>query len=132
MSMDGSIDLDWGDDTHRFRLAIDELRGLEESRQCGTAEIHNRLSTGRWYVDDIREVIRFGLIGGGKTPIEALNLARTYVDDRPKAENVLIASAILMAALVGPSIEDEPEQDPQDNKKNKPERTSPKSTATVQ
>lgn len=56
---------------------------------------------GDWRVDDVRETIRLGLIGGGLTPSDAFLLVASYVDARPLHENVGIAASILMHAIVG-------------------------------
>lgn len=56
---------------------------------------------GDWRVDDVRETIRLGLIGAGATPTEASIVVGRYVDERPLVENVGIAGAVLMHALVG-------------------------------
>jgi hypothetical protein len=101
MSRDATITLTWGDGEHRFRLAIGQLRELQEKADAGPAEIVDRLSSGRWRIDDVRETIRLGLIGGGMAPGDAYRLTVRYVDERPWLENVRPAQAVLMAALVG-------------------------------
>ncbi len=101
MSGSASITLTWGDGPHVFRLTIGELRELQDKCNAGPAEILNRLAGGTWRVDDIRETLRLGLLGGGKTPTDALVLVARYVDNRPLMENVTPAQAILLAALVG-------------------------------
>ncbi len=106
MSRDGSITLAWGDGEHRFRLAIGQLRELQEKCDAGPAEIVSRLSEGRWRVNDVRETIRLGLVGGGLAPATAHALTVRYVDERPWLESVQPAQAVLMAALVG--VPDEP------------------------
>ena len=107
MSRDASITLDWADGTYTFRLAIGQLRELQEKCNAGPAHILSRLSTGTWMVDDITETIRLGLIGGGANPVEALRLVRSYVEERPLAESILPAISILGAAVVGAPDEDE-------------------------
>ena len=101
MSRDGSITLVWGDGEHRFRLAIGQLRELQEKCDAGPAEIANRLADGRWRVNDVRETIRLGLIGGGTAPADAHRLTVRYVEERPWLESVPAAQVELMAALVG-------------------------------
>lgn len=101
MSRDGSIDLTWGDGEHRFRLAIGQLRELQEKCDAGPAEIASRLADGRWRINDVRETIRLGLLGGGMAPAEAHRLTVRYVDERPWLESVPAAQAVLMASLVG-------------------------------
>lgn len=102
MSSDGSIDITWADNDYRFRTRLKEWREIQEKCNAGLAEIMERLLRGRWRVDDIREPIRIGLIGGGMTPIQALELVKRYVDERPLAESVMVSYAILSAAIVGP------------------------------
>lgn len=101
--MDGSArtTLVWADGEHTFRLAIGQLRELQDKCAAGPMEIMHRLSVGTWRVDDIRETIRLGLIGGGKTPVDAMLLTVRYVDNRPLAENVAVAQGILLVALMG-------------------------------
>lgn len=98
----GTVGLAWGDDEYEFNVAkIKCALELEEKCDAGVSEIFNRLREGRWRVNDARETIRIGLIGGGKTPIDALRLVQRYFDDRPFAESVPVAMTILMAAIVG-------------------------------
>lgn len=101
MSVSARITLPWADGSHSFRLAIGHLRELQEKCQAGPAEVLARLSNGSWRVDDIRETLRLGLIGGGATPMDALVLVSRYIDDRPLMENVRPAQAVLLAAVVG-------------------------------
>jgi len=101
MSADGSIDIVWGDGEHRFRTRLKEWREIQDKCGSGLIEIMDRLAGRRWKVDDVREPIRIGLIGGGMTPSAAHALVVSYVDQRPLAESVQTAFAILMAAIVG-------------------------------
>lgn len=104
MSRDGSITLVWGDGERRFRLRIGELRELQEKTgNSGPSEIALRLSNGRWRIDDIRETLRLGLIGGGTAPADAYMLISRYVDppERPWAENIPPAQAVILASIIG-------------------------------
>ena len=101
MSADGSIEITWADDQHRFRLPIGGLRELQDKTNAGPAEILERFRAGTWRVDDVREVIRIGLIGGGKQPTASLSLVIRYVDGRPLMESVPVAFSVLAAALIG-------------------------------
>lgn len=102
MAVNGEIELQWGDGEHKFNIA--KLRcvlELEEKSGAGVAEIYYRIINGRWKFNDLRETLRLGLIGGGAMPDKALSLVNRYCDDRPWAESVLPAQAILMAAMIG-------------------------------
>lgn len=103
---DSRVELSWGDGEHVFKLALAQVRELQERCKAGPAEIAERLQSSRWFVDDIRETLRLGLIGGGKTPVEALTLVKRYVDERPLAENIIVANVLIMSVLYG--VADDP------------------------
>lgn len=101
MARDARIELDWADGTYAFRLAWGHLAELQEKTNAGPYVVLNRLHDGSWRVEDISNVIRLGLIGGGLKPADALRLTRAYVEARPPLENAPVAMSILMAALMG-------------------------------
>lgn len=100
------IEITWPGGEHEFKLTIDLLRALQDKCDAGPAFILQRLSTQRWYVDDVVSTIRLGLEGGGMEKEAARKLVTKVLDDRPIAELVMTAQAILMAALYG--VEDDP------------------------
>lgn len=101
MSTDGSYTCQWGDGEHRFRLRLGELRELEAKREAGAYEIHQRLANGTWRVDDVVEVLRLGLIGGGVAPVMALGLTAKYVAPTTFLDNTVTAMWVLRHALFG-------------------------------
>lgn len=101
MSRDARVEIDFGDGQHVFRLAWGELVNLQEALDAGPYVILQRLMTNEWRLGDIREVIRYGLIGGGMEPAKALKMVREYVEKRPPIESVPLAQVILSAGLVG-------------------------------
>lgn len=106
MSRDASITEPFGDADYVFRLAWGELTSVQESCDAGPFVVLDRLMSGRWLLNDIREVIRFGLIGGGLEPTAALKLMRTYVEARPPHESLGLARKIMTAGVVGAPDED--------------------------
>jgi hypothetical protein len=111
MSRNGSVTLDWADGEHTFRLAIGQLRELQETINkprakigaplIGPASLYELLVSRNAWLHEVREVMRLGLIGGGMKPIEAVDLVRSYVEDRPLAESSVHAALVLGAALFG-------------------------------
>lgn len=101
MSRNASIALEWADSEYVFRLPLGQLRELQEKTDCGPLFLFNRIVAGQWRIDDLRETIRLGLIGGGMEPAKAHTLVKRYVDDRPFTESIKPAQAILGAALIG-------------------------------
>lgn len=116
MSRDGSILLTFTDgEEYVFRLAWGALIKLQESRKCGPFVVFERLHNGDWMVEDIRDVIRFGLVGGGMDEVKARKLVREYVEDRPPLRTDLdnpetsvlaIAVKVIDAGLLGPPDEE--------------------------
>lgn len=106
MSRDASVTFRWADGEHTFRLALGQVRELQEKCDAGPAELFARMFNQAYRVDDLRETIRLGLIGGGMTPAKASTIVERYVDARPLAESVDPAKAILGALIYG--VEDEP------------------------
>jgi hypothetical protein len=114
----GSVRLEWGDGEHAFRLAIGQLRELQESVNrprvamgapaIGPRTLLRLLSAGDAWPDEVAEVLRLGLVGGGMKPVEAARLVRLYVNppERPVLESAPVAQVVLMAALVG--VRDDP------------------------
>lgn len=86
-----------------FKLRLGECAELEISRRCGLAAIYHRLATLQWFVDDIRETVRLGLVGGGTLPAEADFLIARHVDadDAPRGQWLQLAVDILTVAIDG-------------------------------
>ena len=101
MSRDASITLTWADGDFKFRLGWGELEELQEKTDAGPQVVLQRLHAGTWRVQDISNTIRLAIIGGGLSPEEAVKKVRFYVEQRPPAESVPIALAVLSAGLIG-------------------------------
>lgn len=101
MNHSGAVELDFGDETYSFRLTVTGAIELETKCDAPIAVIIGRVNQGAYKLNDLRETIRLGLIGGGMKPVEALKLVRSYVDERPLAESVPIARAILFGLMFG-------------------------------
>lgn len=126
----GSVSLDWADGHYTFRLGIGEWRELKDKTGAGPYELYERVVRRRWLVDDLREIIRLGLIGGGMEPPAALKLISFYVDERPLLESVPVALEIMSGALVTPEGE-EPKKEKR-RSKGKARSASPTYTERVQ
>lgn len=101
MSRNGSVDLDLGGVTYRFRLAIGDLESLQEATNVGAPEHLFRLfSNGEHVFRHTREIVRHGLIGGGMDVSDASRIARG-LDDMPTVRVIATATLIMAAALEG-------------------------------
>lgn len=115
---DAMVTFDWADGTHSFRLAWGQLAELQEKCDAGPYVVLQRLHNGEWRIEDIINIIRLGLIGGGMEPAQALKLVRRYVEARPPMENLIPAQVILSAALTGAPEEKVGEDDAASQKTN--------------
>ncbi len=103
MSRDASITISeiFGDGHHTFRMAIGQLRELQEKTGVSPFAVLARLIAYLPMVDDAPEIIRLGLIGGGMAPPEAVALTERYARQRPSAESIPLGTTILKAGLLG-------------------------------
>jgi hypothetical protein len=92
---------EFADGTYDFCMNYGAIRMLQESRDMGPLFIFGLLESGAWRVEDIREIIRCGLIGGGMAPARAVKLVQMYVEERPPMENMALAKRVLGAGLIG-------------------------------
>lgn len=105
------VELQWHGGEHKFALKIGELRALQGKLDSGPEEVLNRLRLGTWRVDDIIQVLRISLIGGGMDPEKARELVVNIVELHPIIEFKLIALRVLAAGLMGET--DDPVGEPQ-------------------
>lgn len=100
MASVGEITQPFAGAIYRFAFGIDQLRELQEKTGDGPRPVYRRLCEGDWRVDDIRETIRLGLIGGGMSPSKVDSLIRRHVDRRPLMENERPARDALASVLI--------------------------------
>lgn len=105
------VTLEFGDGEHTFALPIASLRELQDKTGRGPLALLRRLQSGEWFVDDVREILRVGLIGGGAKPHEALKLVQRYYDAGGHIEHAPLAVAILAAGLTAPLGTEPPKAD---------------------
>ena len=106
----GKISLEFGNDTHVFKLGYGQLKELQDSVNAGPLYILESFFNKTWQLEYVRETIRCGLIGGGMSATDAIRMVKTYVEDvesYPVITNVEPAIAILSAALFGAPEEDD-------------------------
>lgn len=108
MTLSSSVTIDCFDGAYTFALKGKQIEELQRLCNAGLGEIGQRIMSGNWYIADISQTIRMGLIGGGDVaPTRATELIQTYVDGCPIApENdpsgpLEIARAIIEATFFG-------------------------------
>ncbi|MET4721913.1 hypothetical protein ABIF63_006019 [Bradyrhizobium japonicum] len=107
MSANGLRTIVWAGGEDQFCLAkVGLILDLEAKCEAGIATVMTRLGSGTWRLNDVREPIRLGLIGGGMVPDAAMRAVRNHVDENPLTSSVLLAYAIIEAVMVG--VPDDP------------------------
>jgi len=99
MNYRGEVTAPWGDGEHLFKLTVAGLLELEDKTKSPFAVVFSRVAAGGYSVPDISETIRLGLIGGGKSPIEAKTLVDRYL--LPLSESAPVARLVLMGVMFG-------------------------------
>lgn len=94
--------LQWVGGEHEFALNIGQLRALQKACDAGPEQILTRIWSGEWRVDDLIEVLRLGLIGGGDVDRkDAGQLVSGLFDKHAILQFKPVAQAVLMDALTG-------------------------------
>lgn len=107
MSANGTVSIVWAGGEDQFCLSkVGLILDLEDKCKAGIGIIAGRLESGTYGLNDVRETIRLGLMGGGKTPDKAMTLVRNNVDENPLSHSVLLAYAIIRAVLFGAPKDD--------------------------
>lgn len=106
------IEDDFADGTYKFALTWSLAGEWEKTNGSLYATLLQTSRTGVVGLNDARELVRLGLIGGGTTPKEALRLVRTYVEERPAAENFELVVRIMDAFFHGKGVPDPDEGKP--------------------
>lgn len=111
--MSAALDLPFGDGVYRFDLSkIGELRELQVKCGTGPHKIAGRLLSDEWLVDDIRETLRIGLMGGGMKSTDALRLVDRYAGEGGWLTHLPTAQAVILAALKWPEDIERPKGGP--------------------
>lgn len=108
MSRHGTVREIWAGEERAFRLALGQLRELQEvctlpadKLVSGPLATLRRLENGDWRVQDVIHTIRLGLVGGGISDREAVQLVKRQIEDLDQSllEQVPLACKILLHSL---------------------------------
>jgi hypothetical protein len=92
----------WIGGEHEFALPLGQLRALQKACDAGPEQILARVWGGNWLIDDLIEVIRLGLIGGGEVDAkEAGQMVTGLIEKHPILQFKPLVQDILVGALIG-------------------------------
>ncbi|MFQ6550504.1 gene transfer agent family protein [Aestuariibius sp. 2305UL40-4] len=93
---------EWAGAERRFFLPLGCVLDLEEAcGKVGIGEIFLRVSRQTYFANDLYQIIKQGLIGGGMEPDEAKRLVDQRFDVRPYTDHIALAMEILLARVAG-------------------------------
>ncbi|WP_312529916.1 gene transfer agent family protein [Paracoccus sp. (in: a-proteobacteria)] len=92
----------WPGGEHSFRLGLVELESIQQETDCGPEWLLHKLNVGQWLASELVAVIRWGLIGGGMAPVDALKAVKKAFDFHDLISFKVPVQTILGAALFGP------------------------------
>ncbi|MFC0200589.1 gene transfer agent family protein [Paracoccus rhizosphaerae] len=91
----------FGDGERAFTLTDPMIAELERLTATGIGSLFLRLTRSDFRLNDLTEVIRLGLIGGGTSPEDAARMVETYARHRPITEVLPLALDVLDARWNG-------------------------------
>lgn len=106
------IKRDFGNGAHGFALRWTQVSELETLAQKGSFQLLSTFAAcgnpardpeaaSAFRQQDLREVIRLGLVGAGMNAVEAIKMVRDYVEGRPIEEVLPLGIEVLSAAMFG-------------------------------
>lgn len=110
--MSGSIEMVWGSGLQTFKFGMGQFRALQENVNrrrlaigaplVGPMDMVEALKAKNVWPDDLRDILRLGLIGGGMASRDAhLEMTQSF-DDSPPFEHMKPALIVLLSGLTGP------------------------------
>lgn len=106
-----AIEIEWAGGAHVFDLASPRVRWMLRQQpfpgQYGDtpAACLKRFDEQVYSPDDIEQIIRIGLIGGGQSLHAADALIAEHVTGQPVAPSAMLATAVLTHLFVGDAID---------------------------
>lgn len=94
-----------GDEEREFVVSEKFILALEVELGAGIGAICKRIFAGMFSLSDIHRTISLALVEGGQTPEKVRDLMAAYVVDRPIAEVMPLAVAIMETAWFGATVD---------------------------
>lgn len=91
----------FGDAERDFRLNADLVTELERKTGAGIGGLSRRMFSGDFKHQELLEVVRLGLIGGGESPQTAASLVTVYAAPLPIMELYALALPIIETLMFG-------------------------------
>lgn len=91
----------FGDAERDFRLNADLVTELERNTGAGIGGLSRRMFAGEFKHQELLEVVRLGLIGGGESPAVAASLVAVYAAPLPIMDLYALALPVIETVMFG-------------------------------
>ena len=91
----------FGDGERKFRLPPELILELERVTGTGIGGLSRRFFGGEFKHQELLEVVRLGLIGGGESPQTSASLVATYAANMPVMDAYALALPIIETVMFG-------------------------------
>lgn len=92
---------DYAGAERKFRLRVADILDLEEATKRPISELYGAIIGQKFRIEDIRQTVVRGLVGGGSPVDEAKRLVSERIDALPLIEHVIIAQSLMVITMTG-------------------------------
>lgn len=92
---------DYAGAERKFRLRVADILDLEEATKRPISELYGAIIGQKFRIEDIRQTVIRGLVGGGCPVDEAKRLVSERIDALPLIEHVIIAQSLMVTTMTG-------------------------------
>lgn len=93
----------FGDAERSFALPAELIIELERKTDTGIGALSRRFYAGDFRHQELIEIVRLGLVGGGTDPKEAAALVAAYAQPLPVMELYAVALPVMDTTMFGPA-----------------------------
>lgn len=97
-----AITADFAGADRTLRLRFGDIIDVEQAcGKIGIAALYQRFGTTTYFANDVRQVLKYGLIGGGMPAKEAADLVDAQIEAKPLAQLGALAMDVILACMTG-------------------------------
>lgn len=97
-----AVSIEWAGELRAFDLPLGKVMDIEEAcGKTGIGTVFSRVASGSYFANDLYQIIRAGLIGGGMAVVEVDRILQARFITAPLIETQSVCVEIMSALVVG-------------------------------